>query len=72
MPPQGRGAKMPTASRATRHAERDGAAGRRCSRSTHGDGRVLETGTEAQGHATSLGDATAYPGRVANALAAAR
>src|SRR6478736_3819528 len=28
-------------------------------------GGVLETGTEAQGHATSLGDATAYPGRVA-------
>ena len=35
------------------------------SRSTHGVGRVLETGTEAQGHVTSLGDATAYPGRVA-------
>src|SRR6478736_4761715 len=28
-------------------------------------GGVLETGTEAQGHATSLGDATAYPVRVA-------
>ena len=49
-------------------AERDGA-GHGVESLHPGVGGVLETGTEAQGHATSVGDAAAYPGRVANALA---